>query len=142
MEAPIEQTPSKRPRLSVGAIVRHFGGVLLVKCGDRDGAAAQWRLPRAEQVWGETLQQTVARAVQLQTGIRVAAGDIFQVYDLITIDGDDHTVMLDFEAAYVDGDLRPGDYVEDVAWASGLALRSMEVEEHTAELLSDMGLLR
>lgn len=141
MEDRIEQTTPKRPRISVGAIVRHFGGVLLVKCIDQSGAAALWQLPRAEQQWGEPLPQTVERAVQLQTGIRVAAGDIFQVYDLIAMDADDHTVMLDFEAAYLDGDLSPGDHVEDVAWASGLALRSMEVEENTAELLSDMGIL-
>lgn len=141
MKDMVEHASAKRPRLSVGVLVRHFGGVLLVKCGDQGGAAAQWRLPRAQQRWGEALPQTVERAVQTQTGVRVAAGDVVQVYDLIDVDEDHHTVMLDFEAAYLDGDLSAGGDAQDVAWASGLALRSMEVEENTAELLSDMGIL-
>ena len=132
---------NKIPRLSVGVLVKHFGGVLLVK----SESDQQWQLPRSTLCWQESLPEAVERIVQTQAGVNVEAGDIVQSYDLIieenAADTASHTVIMDFEAAYLDGDLHAGDKVLDVAWASGFALKTMTVEVHTAELLSDLGFI-
>ena len=128
------------PQISVGVLVKHFGGVLLVKVESDQ----QWQLPRETLRWGESLPEAVERIVQTQAGVKVEAGDIVQTYDLITEDDLDissHVVVLDFEAFYRDGDLRAGDSVLDVAWASGFALKTMTVEENTTELLADLGFM-
>ena len=128
------------PQISVGVLVKHFGGVLLVKLESDQ----QWQLPRVALRWGESLPEAVERIVQTQAGVKVEAGDIVQTYDLITEDDLDissHVVVLDFEAFYRDGDLRAGDSVLDVAWASGFALKTMTVEENTTELLADLGFM-
>ena len=123
--------------LSIGVVVNHFGSILLVK-PDVDG---EWQFPRLVQGWHETMLDAIERAVYEQTAIRVEAGGIVQAYDLIEVEANSHTVMLDFEATYLSGDLRCGEQVADVAWASGLALLSMAVEENTLELLTDMGFM-
>lgn len=136
-----DETGSPVPHTSVSAIVRHFGGVLLVKLEDPATGAARWQFPTAAQQFGESLQQAVTRIVSQQTGVQVAAGDVVQVYDVLDEGAGVHEVRLEFEAAYQEGDLSPGQGALDVAWASGLALRSMDVEQNTAELLADMGMI-
>lgn len=120
--------------VSIGVLVSHFASVLLVK-PDVD---AEWQLPRLVQDWCETMPDAIQRAVYEQTAIRVEAGGVIQVYDMISAANDSHSILMDFEAVYVGGDLSRGHQVADVAWASGLALGSMAVEENTLELLTDM----
>ncbi len=131
-----EQT-ERSATVSIGVVVNHFGSVLLVK-SDIDG---EWQFPRLVQGWCETMPDAIQRAVYEQTAIRVEAGGIIQAYDLISAERDSHDILMDFEASYVSGDLSSGDQVADAAWASGLALRSMTVEENTLELLTDMGFM-
>lgn len=132
------------PVVSIGVLVKHFGGILLVKC-KTSGSDEKWQLPSDKLFWQESMPQAVERIAQEQAGVTVEAGDIVEAYDLIKTeahtDPGSHIVVLNFEADYKDGDLRAGEDILDVAWASGLALRSMVVEENTAELLSDLGLI-
>jgi 8-oxo-dGTP diphosphatase len=97
--------------------------------------------------WGETLPQTVEHAARLAAGVTVRAGDIIQACDSIVHEGDTETVLqhhlvIDMAAEYLTGELQPGDGVLDVAWASGLALKSMPVEANAAELLADLGVIQ
>ncbi len=133
----MNEPAEKSAIVSIGVVVNHFGSILLVK-SDVDG---EWQFPRVLQGWCETMPGAIERAVYKQTAIRVEAGGIIQAYDLISAEADSHTIMIDFEASYVSGDLSSGEQVTDVAWASGLALRSMTVEENTLELLTDMGFM-
>ncbi len=123
--------------VSIGVAVNHFDSILLVK-PDVDG---EWQFPRLCQGWCETMPDAIERAVYEQSAIRVEAGGIIQAYDLIPEAADSHVIMIDFDAVYVSGDLVCGQQIADVAWASGLALRSMAVEENTLELLTDMGFM-
>jgi len=132
----MDRHAGRRATLSLGVVISHFGGVLLVQ---RDAA---WHLPRVVQGWGESMPAAIERGVYEQTAIRVKAGDIIQAYDQISPDTDEHIICMDFEASYVSGDLSAGDQLADVAWASGMALRSMQVEENTKELLTEMGILK
>ena len=128
---------ARTPVVAIGVVVKHFDAVLLVMRNE------EWQIPSAELRWQETIQQAVVRIVQEQAGVNVAARDILLAYDLIVTDegNESHVVVMDFEADYKGGDLSAGDAIMDVAWASGLALKSMTVEENTAELLSDLGFL-
>ncbi len=132
------------PVVSIGVLVKHFGGILLVKC-QNSSAVEKWQLPSDKLFWQESMLQAVERITQQQAGVVAVAGDIVEAYDLINdkieAEPGSHVVVLTFEAEYQDGDLRAGDCVLDVAWASGVALRSMVVEDNTAELLSDLGLM-
>lgn len=129
------------PRIIVGALITHFGGVLLVK----SEIDQQWQLPSALLRWRESLPDAVERIVRIQTGIGVQTGGIVQSYDLISAEDDaenaGHIVVLQFEAFYRDGELRVGEGVLDAAWASAHALKTMTIEENTADLLSDLGFL-
>lgn len=129
------------PHIIVGALITHFGGVLLIK----PEIDQQWQLPSALLSWRESLPNAVERIVRIQTGIGVQTGGIVQSYDLISADDDpenaDHIVVLQFEAFYRNGELRAGEGVLDVAWVSAHALKTMTVEENTADLLSDLGFL-
>lgn len=133
----MNERADRSPSVSIGVVLNHFGSVLLVK-PNVDG---EWQFPRLEQDWCESMPDAIERAVFEQTAITVEAGGIIQAYDLILEEADSHVIMMDFEATYVSGDLSSGDQIADVAWASGLALRSMAVEENTFELLTDMGFL-
>ncbi len=133
----MNESADKSAIVSIGVVVNHFGSILLLK-SDVDG---EWQFPRLLQGWCETMPDAIERAVYEQTAIRVEAGGIIQAYDLISAEADSHTIMMDFEANYVSGDLSSGEQIADVAWASGLALRSMTVEENTLELLTDMGFM-
>jgi len=133
----MNERADKLATVSIGVVVNHFGSVLLVRPDVDD----EWQFPRLLQDWYETMPDAIERAVFEQAAIRVEAGGIIQAYDLISAEADSHVIMMDFDAVYVSGDLSSGDQIADVAWASGLALRSMAVEEDTLELLTDMGFM-
>ena len=133
----MNEQADRSANVSIGVVVNHFGSVLLVK-PDVDG---EWQFPRLVQGWCETMPDAIERAVYEQTAIRVEAGGIIQAYDLISAEVDSHVILMDFDATYVSGDLSGGDQIADAAWASGVALRSMAVEENTLELLTDMGFM-
>jgi len=133
----MNEQADRSPIVSIGVVVNHFGSILLVKPEADD----EWQFPRLLQGWCETMPDAIERAVYEQTAIRLEAGGIIQAYDLISVEADSHVIMMDFEATYVSGDLSRSDLVAEVAWASGLALQSMAVEENTLELLTDMGFM-
>lgn len=133
----MNENAARLTTISIGVVVNHFGSILLVRPDDE----TEWQFPRLHQGWCETMPDAIERAVYEQSAIRVEAGGIIQAYDLISEEADSHVIMIDFDAAYLGGDLSCGSQVIDVAWASGLALRTMAVEENTLELLTDMGFM-
>ena len=130
----MNEQAGRSPAVSIGVLVNHFGSILLVK----PSSDAEWQFPRVVQGWGETMIDAIERGVFEQTATKVKAGGIVQAYDLISEEADSHAILLDFDASYIDGALCAGEQIADVAWVSGLALKSMPVEENTLELLTDM----
>ena len=132
----------RHPVVEVGAVVLHYGSVLLVK---RDDAATEgrWSIPCARLKWGERLPQALEREVLAATGIRIQPGAVIHAYDLMLPEGDgreaEHRVIIEMEADYLDGELRGGSTVMDVAWASAMAMGTMEIDPHTSGLLKDLG---
>lgn len=133
-----------RPVVEVGAVVMHYGSVLLVR---RDDAvtAGRWSIPAGPLQWGESLPQCLERLVLAATGITVRPGAVIHAYTLMAPEGEgraaEQRVVIEIEADYLGGELRRGDTVTDVAWVSALALSTMEADQNTLALLTDLGFI-
>lgn len=101
--------------LAAGAVVTNAAGsVLLVKRG-KDPERGRWSVPGGSVEPGETLQQAAQREVYEETGIRVEIGS--ELWTLTRPAGADRRYEIhDFTAAYVDGDITPGDDADDARW--------------------------
>jgi 8-oxo-dGTP diphosphatase len=132
----------KHPVVEVGAVVLHYGSVLLVKRDD-PATAGRWAIPCSRLQWGESMPQTLAREVLVATGIVIQPGAVIHAYDLMLpeVEGREaeHRVIIEMEADYLDGELRRGDSVMDVAWVSAMAMMTMEIDAHTLGLLTELG---
>lgn len=134
----------KPPVVEVGAVVLHYGSVLLVKRDD-PVTAGRWSIPCSRLQWGETMPQALEREVLAATGISIRSGAVIHAYDLMLPEAEgreaEHRVIIEMEADYLDGELRCGDSVMDVAWVSAMAMLTMEIDGHTLGLLTDLGFI-
>ena len=55
-------------------------GIFLVRDPETPGRRAYWKLPGGKSNPGETPQQVAVRGVEEETGVRLAAGDLRQMY--------------------------------------------------------------
>ncbi|MFW6004950.1 MAG: NUDIX hydrolase [Desulfonatronovibrionaceae bacterium] len=126
------------PRPAVGAVVRHEGRLLLVKRA-KPPARGQWAIPGGKIRGGETIQEAAQREVLEETGIVIEAGRPVLVFDLIERDESGnllyHYVIVDVEARYVSGRLKPGSDALDAAWALESELKDYNVNEMTMRLV-------
>jgi ADP-ribose pyrophosphatase YjhB (NUDIX family) len=84
----LDPTAAKRadltPVVAVGGVVLTAGPrVLLVKRG-APPMAGQWTLPGGRLHGGETIAAAVEREVFEETGVRVAAGNLIEVVEIVT----------------------------------------------------------
>lgn len=127
-----------KPVLAVGAVVFKDDKILLVKRG-RAPAKNMWAIPGGKVELGETLKQAAQRELLEETGIRIKAGD--PVYSFEVIKRDDvgkilfHYFIVDLEAQYLSGDIKPADDAKDAAWISENDLSNINVNPNTRELL-------
>jgi 8-oxo-dGTP diphosphatase len=131
----------QRPCLAVGAIVFWKNQVLLVRRG-KPPAAGQWAIPGGSVQLGETLQKAAEREVMEETGIVVCANA--PVYQFEMIERDEtgmvrfHYVVIDLEATYVSGEIRPGDDALNAAWVSPDELKNFSVNSVTQMVLCEL----
>ena len=128
------------PRVCIEVVVMNYGSVLLYRETLQD-PQVKWAFPRTTQQMGETIQQAAQRAVSEQCGVSVEAVNALNAYDQIDEDGDEHLVVLNIEARYLDGEFSCDNETTMAAWASGIALRSMEVDENTLLILRKLGFI-
>lgn len=140
-DAPIERSPGDypcAPCVAVGAIVMHRGRVLLVQRGKPPGRGF-WAIPGGRVELGETLQAAAEREVAEETGIRIRARA--PVFTFETIEHDSagrvrfHYVVIDLDAEYLGGDLRPGSDARGARWVAPQDLATLEVSPVTRDLL-------
>lgn len=133
-----ESAYPEHPRLAVGAVVFHAGRVLLVRRG-RPPGQGQWAIPGGKVCLGETLKQAAEREILEETGVRVAAGDPVYTFDMVERDDTGrvrfHYVIVDLAAAYLGGDVRPGDDAAEARWVAAEELPALGVNTRTRELL-------
>src|ERR1051326_4452618 len=120
-----------RPIVGVGAvIVRDGRGVLVGRGGEP--LAGEWSVPGGVLELGETLRQGAEREALEETGLKVRAGEVLEVFDSIVPDASGrtqyHYVLVDFLCDYISGELSAGGDAADARWItladlSQLALR-------------------
>ena len=107
------------PIPTVGAVIFDGERVLLVQRG-KEPNKGRWTIPGGAIELGETVRQAVEREVREECGIRVQAGDVVEVLDIIQRDEAGalrfHYVLIDLACRYADGEIVPGDDVSDVRW--------------------------
>ena len=128
-----------QPRVAVGAVVFKGQRVLLVRRG-KPPALGRWAIPGGSVQLGETLQQAAEREIWEETGIRIAAGKPAFVFDVVDRDADGgiryHYVIVDLDATYQGGAIRPGDDAVEARWVAAHELAELAVSLPTLHLLS------
>lgn len=126
------------PQVAVGAVVFKEDKVLLILRG-KPPAENHWSIPGGCVELGETLQEAAEREIREETGLFIQARKPVYTFDVIERDHKGeilfHYVIVDLEADYVSGELRPGDDAVDVCWASSQDVKSLNVSAATRKLL-------
>jgi len=126
------------PQVGVGAVVFHNGAVLLVQRRNPP-CANEWAIPGGKVRLGETLQQAAEREILEETGIHIRAGEPVYAFDLIESDTSGevqwHYAIIDLQAEYLGGDIRPGDDATAAAWFLPEDLLRLPVNATTRKLL-------
>jgi len=107
------------PVVAVGVVVRRGDEVLLVRRG-REPYRGQWNIPGGVVELGETLGEAARREVEEECGIRVRAGGVVGVAEVIERGEEGrvrfHYVIVDLVAVYAGGSLRAASDVLEARW--------------------------
>jgi ADP-ribose pyrophosphatase len=126
------------PQVATGAVVIKNDKVLLVK-RKNSPSKNRWAIPGGRVMAGERLHTAVKRELKEETGVEVDVGDEIHVFDVIERNAEDqvlvHYVIIDFEAFYRSGELRPGDDALDARWIGSDEIEQLDVNESSLELL-------
>lgn len=104
---------TRRPEISVGAIVVRDGRLLLVRRG-RGAAVGKWSVPGGRVEWGETLAVAVVRELREETGLDGVCERAIGWVERIGVDY--HYVIVDFVVSVADGEAHAADDASDAAW--------------------------
>jgi 8-oxo-dGTP diphosphatase len=112
--------------------------VLLVRRAS-DPLRGEWSLPGGMLELGETLRQAVEREVLEETGLRVLADRVLEVFESITPDPQGrtqfHYVLIDFLCLPESGEPRPGSDVSEVLWARVDQLERFGLSENAVTVI-------
>jgi 8-oxo-dGTP diphosphatase len=133
-----------RPFVGVGAVIVHDGKVVLIR-RRYEPLAGQWSLPGGVVEIGETLEVSVAREMQEETGLEVQVGPVIEVFDRITRDNAGrvryHYVLVDYLCWPIAGKLQAGSDVDDAVLVDpadlsryGLTAKATAVIERALQL--------
>ncbi|MEM0381301.1 MAG: NUDIX hydrolase [Nitrososphaerota archaeon] len=134
----------RRAVAAASAFVERGGMVLLVRRG-RMPARGKWSLPGGAVRWGEPVREAVVREVLEETNIKIEAGPVLDVVDVIYREGGEvlyHYVITCFEGRYVGGDVRPGTDAEDARWIPIHELQNYDITPTAKRVISSALQLR
>jgi len=106
------------PRIGIGAVIVHQGGVLLVQRG-REPLKGHWSLPGGLVELGESLQTAVIREIEEETGLLVEPVELIELLDRIHREGERiryHYVIADYLCRVVGGALKAASDADAVRW--------------------------
>lgn len=131
-----------RPFVGIGIVVLKPDQVLLVRRGKAPNWG-KWSLPGGAQELGETAEAAARRELMEETALEV--GPLHLAANVDAIHPDDtgrirfHYTIIDFAAAWIGGDPRPGDDVSDLTWAP---LDKLDVYDLWSEALRVIAIAR
>jgi 8-oxo-dGTP diphosphatase len=124
-----------RPIVGIGIVVLKPGVVLLVRRGKPPNMGA-WSLPGGAQEVGETAETAARRELMEETGVTVGPLTLAANVDTIRRDAvgrvQYHYTIIDFAAAWLDGEPVAGTDVSEAIWAplDGLDAYGLWTEAH------------
>jgi 8-oxo-dGTP diphosphatase len=126
------------PLVGVGGVVIQDGCVLMIQRGQEPGRG-RWSIPGGRLHLGERLCDGVEREILEECGVRVRAGKVLGVADLIQRDDDGrvryHYVLVDLAAEYLSGDLCPSSDALAARWVPFDELPALEMPDRLQSLL-------
>lgn len=134
----IKRVYPEQPLLGVGAVVLQDDKILLVKRRNEPSASC-WTLPGGLVELGETVHEAIIREIWEECGIEVVLNKIMDVIDYIKVDNMQkvqyHYVLIDFEAQYKGGTLKPASDIVDAKWFVRSELTERTLPEITERFL-------
>ena len=131
------------PIPGVGAVIVHDGRALLVR-RNTEPLKGEWSVPGGVLELGETLRAGAAREALEETGLRVEAGPLLDVFDSIFPDPDGrtqyHYVLIDFLCRPLSPgtcltDATPGSDVSEVLWITAADLDFLNLRPSIAAVI-------
>lgn len=127
-----------RPIVGVGAVIVQDERVLVVR-RNTEPLKGEWSIPGGVVELGETLRDAAAREALEETGLRVEAGDVIEVFDGIYKDASGktqyHYVLIDFICRVVGGELHAGSDAAEVRWLREEELDVLHMQKNTVRVL-------
>jgi 8-oxo-dGTP diphosphatase len=129
-----------RPIVGVGAVIINQDRAVLVRRG-REPLAGEWSVPGGAVELGETLRSAAEREALEETGLRVKAGEVLDVFDSIWSPDEPqgrpqyHYVLIDFLCELISGELQAGSDAAEVRWITKEELRTMPLRESIAQVI-------
>ncbi len=128
-----------RPLVGVGAVIVQEGKVVIVQRGS-EPLKGQWSVPGGALEIGETLRQCAEREALEETGLRVQAGEVLEVFDAIHVEADGrvqyHYVLVDFACRLLGGELKAGADAVQAKWVTLDQLIDYEIAETAKKVIS------
>ena len=126
------------PLVGVAGVVIQDGCVLMIQRGQEPGRG-RWSIPGGRLHLGERLCDGVEREILEECGVRVRAGKVLGVADLIQRDDDGrvryHYVLVDLAAEYLSGDPCPSSDALAARWVPFDELPALEMPDRLRSLL-------
>jgi ADP-ribose pyrophosphatase YjhB (NUDIX family) len=99
----------------------------------------QWSIPGGALEVGETLRQCAAREALEETGLRIEAFDVLDVFDSIHRDPEGrpryHYVLIDFFCRVVGGELRAGGDAAQARWITREEMGNFAITETAQKVI-------
>jgi 8-oxo-dGTP diphosphatase len=115
----LRRTYPKQPLVCVGAIIIARGKVLLEKRKNEPGSG-QWSIPGGLVELGESVEQTVMREVEEETGLEVEDPEHIDVVDKIDLDEQGkvkyHFIILDYLVKLKGGQAKAASDAAELRW--------------------------
>jgi 8-oxo-dGTP diphosphatase len=126
------------PLVGVAGVVIKDDCVLMIQRGNEPGRG-RWSIPGGRLDLGERVCEGVEREVFEECGVRIRAGDLLGVADLIQRDDDVrvryHYVLIDLAAKYLSGDPHPSSDALAARWIPFDELSTLEMPNRLRNLL-------